>query len=807
MTQRDPSPVPAAEEPADSSESALLPLLEQLAAPPGAPGLERGARLGRYTIVGHLGAGGMGEVYRASDSRLGREVAIKVLSSSVRENPESHRRFQQEALAIGRLSHPHVLAVFDAGDHEGSPYLVTELLQGQTLRERLAEGPPPTAQCTAWAQEICSALSAAHRLGIVHRDLKPENIFITAEGQAKVLDFGLARSLEKGALSGAGTAAGTLLGTVGYMSPEQARGEPADARSDLFSLGAVLYEMLCGWRAFRRGSPVETLHAILHDPPPPFADASRKISAELERVVLRCLEKRQEDRFQSAGEVAAALAAAAGDAPVRPRRVIFGLLLGAVLAALAAGGSAWQSRRAAGSAPAEAAPSIAVLPFVNLSADKENEFFSDGMTEEIIDALANVEGVRVVARTSAFSFKGKNVNVREIGRELGVATVLEGSVRREGSQLRVVAQLIDAASGYHRWSKTYDRELKNVFAVEDELARAIVAALRPKLLPAAALVPEATTSSEAHDLYLKGRYLWNQRTPGALARAQALFEQAIAVDSSYALAYSGLSDCYSAQVDQSVAPAAELLPKAKAFALKALRLDDALAEAHASLGLASCLGYEWVAAEREFRRAIELRPGYALVHHWYSLLLKETSRIPEATAEEERARQLDPTSWVVGSGLTYVYLLNGEGERAIALLKQVIELEPSAILPRCLLSVSLERLGRAADAQAVLDEAGPARNACPLARVRLLVRAGDISAARRLVAQVESPAAVERVSTFQLAELHLALGDADGTLTLLEKAVAERGVRLGSGLKVDPQWEPIRGDPRFHRLLLSMHLG
>jgi TolB-like protein/Tfp pilus assembly protein PilF len=449
------------------------------------------------------------------------------------------------------------------------------------------------------------------------------------------------------------------------------------------------------------------------------------------------------------------------------------------------------------------AASIAVLPFANLSGGQENEYFSDGVTEEIINALANVEGVRVVARTSAFSFKGKNVNVRQIGEELNVGTVLEGSVRREGNQLRVVAQLIGAADGYHLWSKTYDRELKGVFSLEDELARAIVQALKPRLVPAAALVQTTTSSTEAHDLYLKGRYFWNQRSREGFAKATALFEKAIALDPTYALAHSGLADCYSLSVDYARARAAEVLPKARAHALKAMELDDSLAEAHTSFGMVSELDYDWITAEREYRRAIELKPGYATAHHWYFLLLLNTGRLAEAREEAERARQLDPTSAIINVALVGLFLDSRDYDRAIEQALKAVELNPNFDFARLILTVSYRQAGKVSEALAALDQVRTLPTG-PL-RAQLLAAAGDRVAAQQLLADVEKRLAAEPAPYGSVALAHLALGDKDSAFLWLERGVEERD-QMVQNLKVSPQWDPIRSDPRYHTLLKRMKL-
>lgn len=452
------------------------------------------------------------------------------------------------------------------------------------------------------------------------------------------------------------------------------------------------------------------------------------------------------------------------------------------------------------------APSIAVLPFVNLSGGQENEYFSDGVTEEIINALANLPEVRVVARTSAFSLKGKNLNVRQIGEELNVATVLEGSVRRDGNQLRVVAQLIDATSGYHLFSKTWDREVRGVFALEDELARAIVQALKPRLVQAPTLVQPATSSSEAYDLYLRGRYFWNQRTAGGLAKASALFAQAIAIDPDFALAHSGLADSYTLSIDYGYARPADVLPSASAHASQAVKLDASLAEAHASLGIARMTECRWSSAELELKRAIELRPGYASAHQWLALELGATGRVAEGLAEAELARQLDPTSKIINNVVTIMLRASRQDDRALAQAIRTLELDPSSTVLREMLAISYEQLGRFADALGTLDK-GSAQDAwLRCLRVRLLAALGQRPAAQRLLDDIERRLPVEPAPPGLLASAHLALGDSRGAFQWLERGVEGRDQLVMFYLQTNPWWDPIRTDARYHELLKRMNL-
>jgi serine/threonine-protein kinase len=496
--------------------------------------------------------------------------------------------------------------------------------------------------------------------------------------------------------------------------------------------------------------------------------------------------------------------------PLRPQnlgRLPLALVVGAVAALAIVPAVAWYFARAnrGGVARPAVDASVAVLPFVNLSAAKDQEYFSDGITEEVINALANVEGLRVVSRTSTFAYKNRNLSVRQIGDELAVATVLEGSVRREGNALRLTAQLINAKDGYHLWSKTFDRELNNVFAVEDELARAIADALRPRLLKESTLAPQTTVSSEAHDLYLKGRHFWSKRTPEDLKEAMALFEKAIAIDPTYALAHAGLSDCYLLLGEYTQARPADIVPKARPHAYRALELDGDLAEPHASLGLISIYDYDWATAEREFKRAIELRSGYATAHHWYAILLVTLGRFAEARAEAERALQLDPASAVVNNLMGVVYYESRDYEKAVGALRKTLELNPNFSPSREILACAYATMGRKADALAELDQIKASAIQHAAMRAWILAIAGDVSAARALMRDVEKRPEMDFGHPAALGALQAVLGNRDRAFALLDQAYAERDWMLRD-VKVSPMWDPLRNDQRFSRLLHQMHL-
>jgi adenylate cyclase len=459
------------------------------------------------------------------------------------------------------------------------------------------------------------------------------------------------------------------------------------------------------------------------------------------------------------------------------------------------------------SAPAPAAPSVAVLPFVNMSSSKDDEYFSDGITEEVINALANVEGIRVVSRTSAFAFKGKNLSVRKIGEELAVATVLEGSVRRQGNDVRIVAQLVNAANGYHLWSKTYDRRLENVFAVEDELARSIAEALTPQLLKTGApLVGEATASMEAHDLYLRGRHFWNKRTAEDLKRAAALFQQALDADPKYALAHAGLADTYVLLAEYSPARPGDVLPQATAHARKALELDAALAEPHATLGLIDMYGYDWRGAEREFERAIELRPGYVTAHHWYAMLLSVTGRFPEARAQAEQALQLDPASLIVSNMLGVVLYDARDYAGAIEAFRRTLELDPGFAPARGYLACAYVAAGKKEEALAQLASVGDADPEHRVLCVWILAVTGQRDEASRLARELLERSSRDAFRPGILGAVHALLGDRDRAFELLERAYQEKDWTVRE-LKVSPIWDPLRDDPRFAELLKKMNLN
>ena len=580
--------------------------------------LAPGQKLGPYEIVAPIGAGGMGEVYKATDTRLGRTVAIKTLDGAHDE------RFQQEARAVAALNHPHICVLYDVGPG----YLVMEYIDGHPLH-----GPLPLTDALRVATQVAEALDAAHAKGILHRDLKPANIMMTSSG-AKLLDFGLAKILAEATDDATRTMAGTVLGTASYMSPEQAQGKASDARSDVFSFGAVLYELLTGKRVFERETLLDTLNAVVREEPrPPDSPAAS--------LVMRCLAKQPENRFQTIAEVKGAL----------------------------------QLLRSQSQDVVQAAPSIAVLPFANMSQKADDEFFSDGLAEEIINALVQVPGLKVIARTSAFAFKGKHEDIRKIAETLGVTNVLEGSVRRAGSRIRVTAQLILARDGTHLWSQRYDRELADIFAVQDEIAAAIAGALKLKLSPA----PERRMPSvPAYEAYLKYRFYQWRFTPEDSQRSRECLEQALALDPGFALPYVGLADYHLALAAVGGLPSLKAMPRARELAMRALEIDPDLPEAHAMLGIvAGVLDYDWRETERRFRLATAGEQMSAHLRQWNSyFFLASVGRVAEAKEQMERVIEEDPLSqmWRYTMALTLQAL--GFDDEALTQCQKSVELDP-----------------------------------------------------------------------------------------------------------------------------------
>jgi eukaryotic-like serine/threonine-protein kinase len=785
-------------------------------------GLSPGDRLGPYEVVSLLGRGGMGEVYRGRDPRIGRDVAIKVLPESFAKDSERLARFEREARSAGVLNHPNVVVVYDVGERDGSPYIVSELLEGETLRDRLSEGPLPVGAAVDYAGQIARGLSAAHEKAIVHRDLKPENIFITRDDRVKILDFGLAKltqpeppgtDVAEVLTLTAGTDAGVVLGTVGYMSPEQVRGLPADSRSDIFSFGAVLYEMLSGRRAFRSGSHVETMNAILKENPPPLADARTDLPPALERVVRRCLEKEPAKRFQSASDVPFALLEASTSSAVVPsgsrRSVSRRLVLASAGAAVALATGILLWRRLPQSAPAVAGvrprfSSLAVLPLTNFSGDKEQEYFSDGMTEALISDLAQVSALRIISRTSVMQYKGTRKALRQIAAELGVDAVIEGSVMRAGDRVRITAQLIDGKTDQHLWAQDYQRDLRDVLALQADVAKAIAQAVRATLTPReeAKLATVRPVDPEAQEAYLKGRYFLGEGTEDSIVKAIGYFRKSMEKDPLGARGYAGLADAYSNLRSIYRSPH-EVMPQAKAAALKAVELDDSLAEGHVSLGFVRMFyDFDWKASEREFRRAIELNPGLAEAHDGLALFLMANDRHAEASEEIERARQLDPLSPIVLGDASWVYYGARRYDRALELARQWVELEPNSPWSHTYLGLALEKTGHVDEAIHELETAAAHDRSVTILEWLggAYATAGRTTDARRILDELTGRAEKRYVCPYEIATVYAGLGEKDAAFHWLQKGIEERADCM-PWIRADSKLDLLRSDPRFAGVL------
>ncbi len=738
-----------------------------------------GQSISHYKILEKLGEGGMGIVYKAQDTKLDRLVALKFLPPTVLVSEEDSKRFQQEAKALSALNNPHIATVYNIHEENGKRFIVLEYLPGGTLKSKLSASSStdkglPLRQIVDYALQIAEGLAHAHKRGIVHRDIKTDNIMLTEEQHLKITDFGLAMMGGSAQL----TRASTTVGTAAYMSPEQIRGEDVDHRSDLFSFGIVLYEIATGRRPFRGEHEAAIHYSIVQEDPHPITSLRSDLPPELVRLIERCLVKNREERFQTADEIMQELGIIQhellGDGGVREQRA------------------------------KDPHKSIAVLPFVDMSVQKDQEYFGDGIAEELIGALTRIPTLRVAAQTSAFSFKGKGMDIREIGRKLNVETVLEGSIRKAVNRLRITAQLVDVHDGYHLWSERYDRELGDVFAIQDEITLTIVDKLKVQLfgVEKESLLKRPTENLEAFNLYLKGRYFWNKRTANDIRASIAYFQQAIEKDTSYALAYAGLSDCYCVLSFYSDVSQSEAFADARAAASRALELDPLLAEAHTSLAAVK-ESWDWAfaEAEKEFQQALKLNPNYATAHHWYGLFLARRGQFELGITHLRRALDLDPFSLVINLNLGVAYYLARQPDAAIKQLRKTLELD-SAFRPTHI------ALGQALREKGLLEEAiqefqqADQSGSDPWALANLghaYALAGKQGEASRLLENLTEIARRRTVPHACLAIINTGLGDKVRALEQLEQEFAQHS-SFWFLLKTDPVFESLRNEPGFIEL-------
>ncbi|MCX6593734.1 MAG: protein kinase [Acidobacteria bacterium] len=747
--------------------------------------------IGRYQVLSQLGEGGMGRVYKARDPLLNRFVALKVLLPGMAD-PEQRARFLQEARAASALNHPNIITIYEVGEVGGQDYIAMEFLDGQPLDRLIPATGLPTGELVAYAQQMAGALELAEAAQVVHRDLKPANVFVTSSGRIKVLDFGLAKitfaaggpdDVTRSVVAATPhTQAGVLLGTVAYMSPEQAEGRAVDARSDIFSFGCILYEMVTGRRAFQGSSLVAVLSSVLRDDPLP-------VEGPLAEVITRCLRKAPGQRYQSFREVSEALQSKGSGSGVISTS---GIALVEPAVPSMPGSS-------------HAVPSLAVLPFADMSPQRDQEYFCDGIAEEIINSLTRLKNVRIAARTSAFSFKGRQEDIREIGRKLNVGLVVEGSVRTAGQRLRVTAQLIDVADGHQLWSERYDREMADVFAIQDDIAAAVFEALRARF-DAQRVSHGArryTDNIEAYSLYLQGRHAWNQWEPQSFQAAEQLFKQALELDSTYAPAWCGLADTYSVIASFGIFPPRLIYPQAREAADRALALDPNLAEAWTSLGVTEALyDWNWADAEKHLRHAIELRPGWTVAHQALGLcVMTPQRRFAEAAECLHRALDQDPFSPSLLQSAFYAAMLTPDPARAKAVCGQMEALFPRTIsthFARMNLALMEQRWDDTVDLADLFEKVSPGEPYPLIMRAQALAGAGRHREAWQQVAQVDQIAQGRCIQQSDLAGVLLALGDQEAAYQRLERAVENRESPF---FLVDPRFSTIAQEPRFVALV------
>jgi len=786
--------------------------------------------LSHYRIISKLGAGGMGEVYLAQDTLLDRKVAIKILPAESHADEPAKKRLVIEARAAAKLDHPNICSVYEVGEAEGRQFIAMQYVEGETLSVRAARKPLDLSEILSIATQVADALAEAHAHAIIHRDIKPANIMLTRRGQAKVMDFGLAKSIGGPSDSEAKTESfltspGTILGTLPYMSPEQVSGDQIDARSDVFSFGAMLYELVSGRQPFAGASAAATASAILTHEPPSLARFVIELPDELQRIVRKCLEKDREQRYQSARDltldlqnigrqVESAPAQSLSESRLPSVSRLTGLPLSRTLLAIAvitlvsAGLTYLIFFRRPPVATTIPIRSLAVLPLENLSGDPAQEYFADGMTEAVTSELAKIGALRVISRTSAMQYKGVRRSLTDIARELNVDGIVQGSVLRSGGRVKITAQLIRGATDQQVWSGEHVRELTDILALQSDVARAIAKQVQIQLTAqeTVRLSNSAKVNPEAHDAYLRGRFYWNKDAREDLERARNYFEEALKKDPLYAPAHAGLADYYSVLPFYTNARPDDVFPKAKESVARALQIDNSLAEAHGTRAyILTYYDWNWAEAEMEFQQALALNPNDATLRHRYSRYLSSLGRVDEALTELERARLLDPNDLVIKANLGVIYYFARKYDNAIDELKKVLSDHPDFGTAHWGLGLAYEQKKLYDEASVELQKAAAKRGTNSLASLgHLYGLIGRKKEARDILSELTKRAGKESVSAYQLALVHIGLGDIEAAMEALQQAYREHATLL-SYLKMDPRFDPLHGDPRFQDLLRRMN--
>jgi serine/threonine-protein kinase len=744
---------------------------------------------GRYQIIEELGKGAMGRVYKVFDTKIKEKVALKLIKPEIASDRETIERFSNELRLSRRISHRNVCRMFDLGEAEGDHFITMEYVSGEDLKSFLHRvGQLPVGKAISISKQVCDGLAEAHRLGVVHRDLKPSNVMIDKDGNARIMDFGIARSVSARGITGAGV----IIGTPEYMSPEQVEGKETDPRSDIYSLGVILYEMITGRLPFEGDTALSIAVKHKTEIPRDPREFNRQIPEELSRLILKCMEKEKERRYQRVDEILSALVTIESLTPTT------GIAAGKVPDTKKILEAEWKK-------------SIAVLPFSNLSPEREQDYFCDGLTEEIINALSHVRELRVVARTSAFAFKGKEIDIREVGEKLNVDAVLEGSVRKAGDRLRITAQLINVADGYHLWSERFDRAMKDVFDIQDEVTLEIIDKLKIELLgkEKEQVVKRYTDNPEAYNLYLQGQCFCNTRTEVGLKKGLDYFQQAIEKDPAYALAYVGLAHSYIVLAGYEVLHPKDAYPKAKAATMKALEMDDMLADAYVSLAT-----IKWendldpIAAEKDYKKAIEINPGLAYAHKTYAEVLSALGRHGEAIKEIKLAQKLDPLSLITSTTAGGIYYHSHNYDQAIKEIREVLDKEPNFIPGHAYLGLSYIQKGMYENAVSEFQESVMLSSRSPLYLAGLAhayAVAGKREEALKIIEELKELSKKNYVPAFSIALIYIGLDEREEAISWLEKAVEERYFRV-LNIKVDPRFDSLHSDSRYKALLKKMGL-